>query len=251
MRRMARAAFRCAAFIVALETAGVWWPEAAFGDETGPGSVERRGVETLVVSIGDSIAYGFGLPSPSTQSYAARYARRVRARFLNLAVPGVTCADVAHDQVPKVPRDASMVIVNCGTNDIGGFGFMPSGLPDGTKRAPAATDVQLAAAERRFARMLAAVHREAPRARIALVNLRDWQRMTGTEAPQFGRDVRSWNAMLTATGLLVIDVSADRRLYRSVYLRPDLLHPNAAGHQAIGDDLSRAQHEAGWTTRTA
>jgi lysophospholipase L1-like esterase len=230
---------RCVAFALALGVAGVWWPESASPDETGRTSAGRHGVEIVVVSIGDSIAYGFGLPSPATQSYAARYARRIGARLLNLAVPGVTCADVAHDQVPKIPHGASIVIVNCGTNDIGGFGFMPSGLPDGTKRAPAATDARLAAVERGFAGMVAAVHRTAPRARIVLVNLRHWQRMTGTEAPQFRRDVRAWNAMLSATRLRGVDASNDPRLYRSAYVQPDLLHPNAAGHQAIANDLSR------------
>jgi lysophospholipase L1-like esterase len=235
---------RCAAFVLALGAAGLWWPEAAFSAETGRMPAGGHDVQT-VVSIGDSIPYGFGLRSPATQSYAARYARHAGARLLNLAVPGVTCADVAHDQVPKIPRDASTVIVNCGTNDIGGFGFMPSGLPDGTKRAPAATDAQLAAVARRFARMIAAVHRTAPRARIVLVNLRHWQRMTGTEAPQFGRDVRAWNAMLAATRLPVVDASNDRRLYRTAYIQPDLLHPNAAGHEAIANDLSRTPYAAG------
>jgi len=198
----------------------------------------------LVVSIGDSIAYGFGAPAPATQSYAARYARAVGARLLNLAVPGVSCADVAAVQVPKVPRDARLIIVNCGTNDVGGFGLLSSGLPNGRARVAPANDAQMVVAERGFTRMIAVLRRAAPRARIAVVNLRHWERMTGPEAPQFARDVDAWNAMLAATGLRVVDISADRRLYRSRYIERDLLHPNADGYLAIADDVCRAAHAA-------
>jgi lysophospholipase L1-like esterase len=191
----------------------------------------------LVVSVGDSIAYGFGLSAPSSQSYTALYARRVGGRALNLAVPGVACVDVHNEQLRKIPHDAAVVIVNCGTNDIAGFGFYASGLPNGWQRGEPATYPELQAAERGYARLIFKLKRLAPHAQIVLVNLRHWARMTGRESPLLARDTDDWNAMLTMTGLRVVDISADRRLYSSHTIQADLLHPNAAGHAAIASDF--------------
>ncbi len=154
----------------------------------------------LVVALGDSITFGYGLSSPTTQNYAARFTEHIRGRLVNLAVPGSQCDAIANNQLPKMPRGASIVILNCGSNDIGGFGFTPEGKPDGTKHTAPANDAELAAAERDFARALALIRANAPHATIYLVNLRHWQRMTGQESPQFARDVNAWNAMLSAHG---------------------------------------------------
>ncbi|HZZ01086.1 MAG TPA: GDSL-type esterase/lipase family protein, partial [Candidatus Baltobacteraceae bacterium] len=92
----------------------------------------------LIVALGDSITYGWALPQPATQNYASLYARRVGVKLVNLAVPGYTCAQVRLT-LPKMPPDASTVILNCGTNDIGGFGAMHGGLPNGHHRIAPAT----------------------------------------------------------------------------------------------------------------
>ncbi len=191
----------------------------------------------IVVALGDSITYGYGLPSPQTQNYAARYARHVRGRLFNFATPGYQCDDVVNDEIPKMPRDASVVILNCGTNDVGGFGFTPGGTPNGRVRTAPANDAELGAAERAFARALILIRKTEPKATIYLVNLRHWQRMTGPESPQFERDVSAWNAMLASTGLHVIDISNDPRMYRAEFFQTDLLHPNVAGNDAIAGDF--------------
>ena len=81
------------------------------------------------------------------------------------------------------------------------------------------------------------IRRKEPAATIYLVNLRHWQRMSGAEAPQFAKDVNVWNAMLAATGLSVVDLSGDPRMYRANYFQVDLLHPNAGGNAAIASDF--------------
>lgn len=191
----------------------------------------------LVVALGDSITYGYGLPSPATQSYVAQYTERVHGRLTNLAVPGSQCDDVANNEVPEMPHGASTVVLNCGSNDIGGFGFTPEGKPDGTKRTAPANDAELAEAEEAFARAIALVRAKAPHATIYLVNLRHWQRMTGAESPQFAKDVDAWNAMLARTRLHVIDISRDPRMYESRFMLLDLLHPNVEGNAAIASDF--------------
>jgi lysophospholipase L1-like esterase len=191
----------------------------------------------LVVALGDSSTSGYGLASPSTQNYAARYTRHIHGTLANLAVPGYQCEDVVNNEIPKMPRGATVVILNCGANDVGGFGFTPEYKPDGTTRTAPANDAELAAAQQAFAHALVLIRRDEPAATIYLVNLRHWQRMTGVEAPQFARDVNAWNAMLAATGLSVVDLSGDPRMYHAAYFQADLLHPNAEGNAAIASDF--------------
>ena len=47
----------------------------------------------------------------------------------------------------------------------------------------------------------------------------------------------AWNATLAATGLHVVDLGRDPRMYRTAYFQPDLLHPNTAGNAAIAGDF--------------
>lgn len=191
----------------------------------------------LVVALGGSMTSGYGLASPSTQNYAARYTARIHGRLVNLAVPGYQCEDLLNNEIPRMPRGVSVVIIDCGINDIGGFGFTPALKPDGSKRTAPANDAELAGAQKDFARLLAVVRAREPGATIYLVNLRHWQRMTGVEAPQFAKDVNAWDAMLAATGLRIVDLNRDPRMYRSAYFQPDLLHPNVEGNAAIASDF--------------
>jgi lysophospholipase L1-like esterase len=191
----------------------------------------------LVVALGGSTTDGYGLPSPATQNYAARYAQHIRGSLVNLGVSGAQCDDVVNNEIPEMPRGASIVILDCGINDIGGFGYTPEGKPDGSKRTAPANDAELASAQRDFAHALARIRERAPSATIYLVNLRHWQRMTGIEVPQFARDVNAWNVMLAATGLHVVDLNGDPRMYRKEYFQDDLLHPNVEGNAAIASDF--------------
>jgi lysophospholipase L1-like esterase len=191
----------------------------------------------LVIALGDSVTYGYGLPSPATQNYAAQYVERIHGKLVNLAVPGVQCDDVANNEIPKMPRGASIVILNCGVNDVGGFALTPENKPDGTKHTAPANDGELAVARREFGRALALIRAREPGATIILVNLRHWQRMSGGESVQFSKDVDGWNAMLVRTGLHVVDISHDPRMYDTSFIQADILHPNLEGNKAIASDF--------------
>lgn len=203
-------------------------------------AVGLRSRPPLVVALGDSITFGFGLTRPAQQNYAARYARRSHARLANLAVPGYTCVDVLQREVPKMPAGATVVILNCGINDIGGFGLQPSGLPDGHLRSAPASRAELHASETAFVRMLAAIRRRDAGARIVVFTQRHWQRMTRREDARFAADVDAWNAFIRVPGVRVVDIAADRRFALPVAMQSDLIHPNLAGHTALLDDLERA-----------
>lgn len=190
----------------------------------------------FVVALGDSITYGWALPDPSTQNYASLYADRVGAEIANLAVPGYTCAQV-RVRLTRMPSGASTVILNCGTNDIGGFGAVNRGLPNGHHRISPATQRELFSAEKDFRDILSIVRKKEPNARIVVLTIRHWQRMTGPEDPRFAKDVTTWNAMIRKSGVHVVDISADPRMYQAEYIQSDLIHPNVEGNDAIADDV--------------
>jgi lysophospholipase L1-like esterase len=194
----------------------------------------------LLVALGDSITYGWALPHPSTQNYAALYARRTGDRLVNLAVPGYTCAQV-RVRLARMPGGAATVILNCGTNDIGGFGATKGHLPTGHHRIPPATTSELFSAEKDYEDIVSTIRRKEPRARIIVLTIRHWQRMTGPEDPRFAKDVTTWNAMIRKSGVNVVDIAADPRMYQGAYFKPDLIHPNAAGNAAIANDVLAAQ----------
>lgn len=190
----------------------------------------------FVVALGDSITYGWLLPDPSTQNYASLYADRIGAELANLAVPGYTCAQV-RVRLTRMPSGASTVILNCGTNDIGGFGAVHGGVPNGHHRIPPATQSELFSAEKDFRDILSTIRKKEPHARIVVLTIRHWQRMTGPEDPRFAKDVTTWNAMIRKSGVHVVDIASDPRMYNSGYIRSDLIHPNIAGNEAIENDV--------------
>jgi lysophospholipase L1-like esterase len=183
----------------------------------------------LVVALGDSTTYGYGLASRATQNYAALYTTSIGGKLANLAVPAYACQDVLDLEVPHMPAGAAVVIVNCGINDVGGFVFTPTHVT----RVPAVTDAVLATAEKAFHRLLAQVRLKEPGAALYAVNLRHWQRMHGPEPAQFKKDVNAWNAMIAATHLRVIDLSDDARMYDPANFLSDEIHPNVAGSKAM------------------
>jgi lysophospholipase L1-like esterase len=194
----------------------------------------------VVVALGDSITYGWDLPDRQAQVYVAKYARHIGGKLVNLATPGVACSDIAHDQVPKMPPHASIVILNCGTNDIGGF-KLPGGLPNGHERTAPATQTELRAGWKSYQSILSTIHRQEPQARVILLTVRDWQRMTGPPDPRFSADVNAWNTMIrSSTHASVVDIEKDSRMYQPKYIQEDLIHPNAAGNEAIAEDILAA-----------
>jgi lysophospholipase L1-like esterase len=190
----------------------------------------------LVVALGDSITYGYGLPSRTRQNYAALYTASIGGKLVNLGQPGYNCQDVLKNEVPNMPTGARVVILYCGTNDVGGFDFSPAKVT----RAPAATDAELAAYEKTFASVLAAVRAKEPHAKLYLLNLRHWQGIDGPEPRQFARDVDAWNAMLEATHLQVVDLCGDARMYNLANFLHDEIHPNVAGSKAMAGDFKDA-----------
>jgi len=195
----------------------------------------------LIVALGDSITYGWLLPEPATQNYAALYADRVGVDIVNLAVPGYTCAQVRL-RLSKMPPGATTVILNCGTNDIGGFGAERGGVPNGHHRIAPATRTALLAAEKDFRDIVSIVRRKEPYARIIAVTVRRWQRMTAPEDRRFVEDIIAWNTMVLTAPVHPVDISRDPRMYDPAYIQPDLIHPNVDGNSAIADDVYAVAH---------
>lgn len=75
----------------------------------------------VYVALGDST--GVGLGARDGGGYVARLFAKMRegrpgARLVNLSRVGATAADALHQQLPRVPADATLVTVGVGANDV-------------------------------------------------------------------------------------------------------------------------------------
>ena len=104
----------------------------------------------------------------SANSFAALWTARIRGAFTDLSCPGATVDDV-EKRLPLVPPGADVVLVEVGGNDIGFGSLAGACFIGGTSSCVAAADrarAQAAQLPSRLTPLLAAVQREAPRARV-------------------------------------------------------------------------------------
>lgn len=66
--------------------------------------------------VGDSISAGIG--GPAEKTWPVVLSQNSGIEVLNLAVPGATVNSALHQQVPKVPSDRQLVLLEIGGNDI-------------------------------------------------------------------------------------------------------------------------------------
>jgi lysophospholipase L1-like esterase len=187
----------------------------------------------VLVAIGDSITAGYGLPHPSSQAYPFLVGAALHAsRVVDLAVPGTDSAYAAAREVRAIPTDASIVIVNEGTNEM-----WP--VIDHARFDDGPADV--ASHELAFRRLLAAIVVRAPQARIVVVNTRnygyDGQRFfAGVSKPAQARFVHNWDRFLDgfAAGrdVVLVDLRCEPFMYDGA-LFTDGIHPTARGHASI------------------
>jgi lysophospholipase L1-like esterase len=150
------------------------------------------------VALGSSFAAGPGVgrrrPGSSRRSgrslgnYASLYAAEAGLELRDVSFTGATAAELLDGQdgagppqIEAVTADTDLVTLTCGGNDIGYIGRLMLGslrwplsaLPAARREAAetdAQTDERLAALGATFDRLLDAVQRRAPRARVVLVD---------------------------------------------------------------------------------
>ena len=181
---------------------------------------------------GDSLALGIGA-TDSSRGFAFDLFRRVdrmrpQSEITNLAIGGATAADVLRLEVPRVAATQPAVVL------------LEAGANDAVRHRAAALF------GRDYRRLVLAVRRAAPQARIVLFNVPDVSVSPIFEAPQkpaLRRLVAAYNATVASEarriGAPVVDLyafSSRARGDTSRYLSADQFHPSDDGHAAIAAD---------------
>jgi lysophospholipase L1-like esterase len=244
-----------------------------------------------LVALGSSFAAGPGLPPyerraamRSTRNYAHLLAGEFGARLTDLTVSGATTATLLDEdqrilivtfppQVSGVPVDADVVTITAGGNDLNYIGSLAKAAltgwlrkPERAAAPPSVTDHVLQQAVDGLVRVVAAVRRRAPNARILLVDyltVLGEQTSTSPQTPFTAETIEALRALgdqlvgvFTAaaqgSGAELVRVSAisvDHALGsaqpwvtgfspRPARL-PSVFHPNAAGMAAVADEIRR------------
>ena len=208
----------------------------------------------LYVALGDSITAGTGVARscrpfpqnpvdidmycPDGTSYAILTAERLRTagiagRFMNLGIPGANVARVIKDELPYIPADATLITLYIGTND--SRQFEPA--------APPPTDV-IQQFEQLYDQLLLGIHKQAPKARVVLINIPNekvigetYRLSTATEE-RFDLISQSMDRFINSHYPLyeVVDTVCDPNSYIVAHRDKGSVHPNEAG----AADLAKA-----------
>jgi lysophospholipase L1-like esterase len=198
------------------------------------------GPSPLIAAIGDSITYGYELPTPS-DAYPYLVAKAIGAQLDDFAIPNTDTEDALGTQVPEIPLNATMVIVNEGTNDmwpivvLGGWNDRPT---------------TIGPHEAYYQELIAAITARVPNAELVLVNLRNYGYAGTTQLFEYSNAgeetvfVNEWNAMIngfvSSAGARVVDLECDPAMYEASLFNSDNVHPNVAGDVQIASDVEAA-----------
>jgi lysophospholipase L1-like esterase len=193
----------------------------------------------VVAAIGDSITYGHGLASPQTQAFPYVVGRDLGARrVVDLGVPGTDVEYAIANEVPKIPRDATVVLIFEGTNEM--WPVIDRGKDGGSP----SFDTHV----RAYKRLIAAVRERLPHARLVLINVRNYGYdgqtfFKGESQAAEGRFTLNWDAMVNtvaaASSSAVVDLRCDESMYDRA-LFSDGIHPTAQGQRRIASDIEAA-----------
>lgn len=193
-------------------------------------SLRAQGFTVTIASRGIPSA----VLSPTFQDLATQYGR---------SIPGGNLID---SQMPFVPRDATLVTIFAGPNDVNTLtDALGSGA--GGSDPSAFIDQKVVAFAADYATLLDGVRSRAPRARIILLNVPN---LAGTpylaavpllqkQAAQRA-SVRMTAAINRLPNVSVIDLMCDARFYQGSTFSSDGFHPNDAGYAILGAELARA-----------
>jgi lysophospholipase L1-like esterase len=218
------------------------------------------------IAIGDSLAFGIGVPEPSTQGYVALAHESLKSsdryedsglNLLNLAIPGATSSDllledgqldraIAEIEARSEGDAVEIISVNIGANDLLALAAATSPCVSDPS-ADACLEVlgrTLSDLQGNLHTVLERLRQAAPTAGIFVLNL--YNPFSGTE------DIREGIADLGVQQLngVVGAVAADESLRVSLgnvfqlfrgrgeqWIADDGLHPNEQGHQVLAEVL--------------
>jgi lysophospholipase L1-like esterase len=235
-------------------------------------------VSYSAIGASDAIGYGGSSPCmpfsdcPNGTGYVQTVARRLRAdhpdmEFLNLGVPGTVLSREIQDignsmgrgivsnfidgQMPFVDRDATLVTVFAGGNDVNTIGSAVRARAASERASFAQT--QIDHFTRDFATFIAGISERAPNAQIVVLNLPNMSRMP--YAAGKSSDEREWlrtlsvsfSAGMNATRgsrVRVVDLMCHEPMYDGGIYSSDGFHPNDLGYVRMADLVTAAIAQA-------
>jgi lysophospholipase L1-like esterase len=244
---------------------------------TEPGPVAGA-VSYSAVGASDAIGYGGSSPCvpfsacPDGTGYVQTVARRLRQQhpdmaFLNMGIPGAVLSREIQDignamgrgivanfidgEMPFIDRNATLVTVFAGGNDVNTIGAALRGRPASERAAFALTQIDHFG--RDFAALVTGLGARATSAQIVVLNLPNLARLP--YAAGYSSEERDWlralsagfSASMNATRSIrvrVIDLMCHAPMYQGSIYSSDGFHPNDAGYALMADLVSAAVAQA-------
>jgi lysophospholipase L1-like esterase len=243
---------------------------------TAPSGPPASGSTIRWTAVGSSDVIGFGsskvcLPFEDCNGngYVFVGARQLRSRgftvnLTSLGIPGAVisagfgllgrqygrtdiAAEIIDGEGPFVPRDATLVTIFTGPNDVNVITTALGGGAGGSD-PNAFIDAQVRAFGDDYATLLGAIRARAGSAQIVVLNVPNLGAMpflAGTSLAQRRAAQRASVRMTTTvvnvlSNVTVVDVMCDARLYQAANLSSDGFHPNDAGYAVLAASVVNA-----------
>ena len=246
------------------------------GSPTAPSGPPQAGSNIIYAAVGASDVVGVGsskvcLPFEDCNGngYVWSAARTLRSRgftveVAQLGIPAAVIsrsfqdlarqygrsdvlANLVQQEMPFVKRDASLVTVFTGANDVNVI-MTALGKGAGADNPTAYIDQMVNNFAADYATLLSGIRDRAPTARLIVLNLPNMAGLpylAGATAAQKQAAQRASVRIATTvinprTDTTVIDLMCDSRLYQSSALSSDGFHPNDAGYALLGGEIVNA-----------
>lgn len=219
----------------------------------------------LYIALGDSLAFGVGADSASTQGYVGLTVAALRSGkyagtgldLTNVSVPGATSGDILRpgDQVDKAVAEiaarggAEIISIDIGANDLLALAGNSSPCLDDPGGTPCqgALQTTLSTLQRNLTETLRRLREAAPEAKIFVLDLYNPYSGSGNSREQIASiGVQQINGVITAsagdpevsaTFVSIHDVFEGRA---KQWIASDEIHPNNAGYRVLAEGLLAA-----------
>ena len=204
----------------------------------GRDAAPARGPLHGIVVVGDSLAHGAG--DESGRGIAGWLREMTNDDVTNLGINGARTANVLHvlrrADVRRQVRHARTIVLSVGGNDL--FGNSIERL-----RSVAAPELTIRLVSLRVVRVVNAIHRENPAAKIILLGLFNPYRPTKL-GPWLDTEVSRWDSrvigLFAATHAVTVVRIADLLDEKAAISPLDHYHPSAAGYRAVAERIKTA-----------
>lgn len=249
--------------------------EGSGGSPTSPSGPPAAGSALVYSAVGASDVMGIGSTTPcflfedcNGTGYVWVAARQLRASGYtvsvgNLGIPASVISrsfqslgtqygrtiggNIIEQEMPFVRRDASLVTVFTGANDVNTVTAALGGGAGGSNPT-AYIDDKVSTFGADFTTLLNGIRARAPQARIIVLNLPNLAALpylasaslAQKQAAQRASVRITTNAINTQQGVTVIDLMCDSRVYAGSFYSADGFHPNDNGYAILGAEVVRA-----------